>query len=170
MERFECWALLAALGAAFVFNRPPAKIYLGDAGALGLGFFLGALFLESLTDSAPSLAFVHLSAFVVPLFEVALLMVARGRRRLSPFQASPDHFALRLRHQGGWTSTRVLVVTGAVGAFFDLWCLLPVHRTFPPPGYLLLFGSASIAILAAAYCIRLAPSPAARIVRIPGSE
>lgn len=161
-NRIECWALLAALTVAFLFNRPPARIYLGDAGALALGFFLSSLYLTGTVNATPVAGLAHLSALVIPLFELALLVTARLHRGLSPFRGSPDHFALRLQHQAGWKTGQVLGATAAAGLVFDVLCFVPAGQLLGPMGVAL--AAASALLLAAAFlcCWRLAPqSPGA---------
>jgi UDP-GlcNAc:undecaprenyl-phosphate GlcNAc-1-phosphate transferase len=159
-NRIECWGLLAALAVAFPFNRPPARIYLGDAGALALGFFLASLYLTGTSSSARSVGLAHFVAFAIPLFEVALLTIARVRRGLSPFRGSPDHFALRLQDQTSWTPGRVLVATAAMGLFFDVWCFVPADRILGPIGVILAATSILLAVAAFLCCWRLAPRQA----------
>ena len=156
LNRIESWTLLATLIVGFWFNRPQARIYLGDAGALPLGFFIACLYLGGASNSAGPEALVHLGAFAVPLFEVALIVPARARRGLSPFRGSPDHFALRLQDQAGWSKGRVLTVTVAIGLFFDVWCFIPTDWILGPAAIL---GALSIGLGVAAYglCWRLSP-------------
>jgi UDP-GlcNAc:undecaprenyl-phosphate GlcNAc-1-phosphate transferase len=157
LNRIECWGLLAALAVAFLFNRPPARIYLGDAGALALGFFLVSLYLTGTSSSSRPAGLTHLFAFAIPLFELAFLTTARVYRGLSPFRGSPDHFALRLQDHAGWTPGMVLVATAAVGLFFDVWCFVPADRILQPTGIVLAAASVLLAVAASVCCWRLAP-------------
>ena len=164
LNRIECEVILGTLVAAFWFNRPPARIYLGDAGALPLGFLLASLFLVGFSGSSYTDGFAHLGAFAIPSFEVALIAPARIHAGLSPFLGSPDHFALRLHEQAGWSKERVLVTTVAVGLFFLVWCYVPSRIIRGPVGIVL--GIASIVVAVAAYriCWRLAPPERDRVV------
>lgn len=104
------------MAALFLFNRPPASIYSGDAGSLTIGYLLGYCWLdfarrEGVVASAPTLFLL-----AVPLGEVALLIAGRLPRGLSPFRPSPDHFFLRLRAQQGWSRPRILMATVGVAA------------------------------------------------------
>ena len=157
LERIECGGLIVALAVAFLFNRPRARIFFGDAGALPLGFFLASLYLTGAASSSPQVRLGHLFAFAIPLFEVAFLTTARISRGLSPFRGSPDHFALRLQDQAGWAPGRVLVTTAAVGFFFDVWCLVPADRIVRPAWVFLAATSILLAAAAFVYCWRLAP-------------
>ncbi|HIF23406.1 MAG TPA: hypothetical protein EYQ27_16230, partial [Gemmatimonadetes bacterium] len=87
---------LAATAAVFVgvavgfliFNFPPAKIFMGDAGALLLGFALAGLAIRlPAAGDAPLKEFaVAACVLAIPLFDTALVWVTRraARRPGSP--------------------------------------------------------------------------------------
>lgn len=118
--RTELPVALGALLALFAFNRPPARIYAGDAGSLTLGFLAGAWLIDAAGRATPLEGFAFVGLCAAPALELLLLIPARLRRGLSPFQGSPDHFALRLQDQLGWSRWRVLGVTFGFGAGFAL--------------------------------------------------
>ena len=117
--------ILAAsvLGAATGFlrwNFKPAKIFMGDGGAMFLGFLMATLGLKLRVENAS-----HLSAWLAPvlilgvaIFDTTLVTISRARRGLLPF-ATPgkDHAAHRLSNLG--LGHRGAVITlyllGAVG-------------------------------------------------------
>ncbi len=88
-----------------VFNFPPAKIFMGDAGSLVVGFFVAILTLR--TDyyhEAESgrwyAVFMPLIVMAVPLYDfisVTLLRVSQGK---SPFVGDTQHFSHRLKRRG----------------------------------------------------------------------
>ena len=87
--RPELIAMLAGLCALFFFNRPPARIYAGDAGSLTLGFLVGAWLLHA-ADHLPAPAGLSLVGLVAaPAIELPLLVVARLSRGLSPPAPGP---------------------------------------------------------------------------------
>ncbi|MGD0861188.1 MAG: MraY family glycosyltransferase [Candidatus Limnocylindrales bacterium] len=90
-----------------VHNRPPARVFMGDAGSLGLGFALagaGVLLIHdadvhpSVQATAAALA-VPLAAFV-QFGDVAMVSVTRIRRGVSPFTGGTDHTSHRLVRAG----------------------------------------------------------------------
>jgi UDP-GlcNAc:undecaprenyl-phosphate/decaprenyl-phosphate GlcNAc-1-phosphate transferase len=96
----------AVLGAATGFlrwNFKPAKIFMGDGGAMFLGFLMATLGLKLRLSEAS-----HLSAALVPLlilgvaiFDTTLVSISRTRRGLLPFAApGKDHVAHRLANLG----------------------------------------------------------------------
>jgi UDP-GlcNAc:undecaprenyl-phosphate/decaprenyl-phosphate GlcNAc-1-phosphate transferase len=96
----------AVMGAAAGFlrwNFKPAKIFMGDGGAMFLGFLMATLGLKLRLEHAN-----HLSSWLAPLlilgvaiFDTTLVSVSRSRRGLLPF-ATPgkDHTAHRLGNLG----------------------------------------------------------------------
>jgi len=113
----------AVLGAATGFlrwNFKPAKIFMGDGGAMFLGFLMATLGLKLRLEQAN-----HLSAWLapllilaVPIFDTGLVIVSRSRRGLLPFAApGKDHAAHRLANAGLGQRGAVLALyfVGAVG-------------------------------------------------------
>jgi UDP-GlcNAc:undecaprenyl-phosphate GlcNAc-1-phosphate transferase len=89
----------AGCAAGFLrHNFHPAKIYMGDAGSLFLGFLLAVLGLKlTLTDTpAPVALFVPLLVLGVPVFDTTLVTWQRLRHGRSPFQGGRDHASHRL--------------------------------------------------------------------------
>jgi UDP-GlcNAc:undecaprenyl-phosphate GlcNAc-1-phosphate transferase len=95
---FLCVALAGAALGFLRYNFHPARIYLGDAGSLFLGFMLAAL---SMNAGYTRLNLVAVIAPVlilgIPLFDLAFVVYVRWRKNIPVTQGSPDHFALRLR-------------------------------------------------------------------------
>lgn len=115
----ELALLLVGIATLFLFNRPQARVFAGDAGSLPIGFLVGAFAL-----SAEARADGHLSrlailgAFAVPALELAILIPARLMRGRSPFYPSTDHFSMRLHDRLGWNRWRILGATAVAGALF----------------------------------------------------
>ena len=87
-----------------VWNRPPASIFLGDAGSHLLGFLLAVAGILGFGEGAQSLGLraplIAIGIAVVPLFELVFLTLIRIEKGLAWWKGSPDHFALRLQGQG----------------------------------------------------------------------
>jgi len=110
-----CWGLFAqsassstylAVGGACLgflwWNRPPARIYLGDCGSQALGFLLGVAALDGFLY-LPGSGLRILTPILctgVPLYELLFLVVVRVRKGLPWWRGSPDHFSLRLQQAG----------------------------------------------------------------------
>ena len=96
----------ATLGAATGFlrwNFKPAKIFMGDGGAMFLGFLMAALALKLRLEQATSLASWLAPVMILgpTIFDTTLVTISRSRRGLLPF-ATPgkDHSAHRLANLG----------------------------------------------------------------------
>ena len=93
----------AGCAAGFLrHNFHPAKIYMGDAGSLFLGFLLAVLGLKlQLVDTPPVVAmFVPMLVLGVALFDTTLVTWQRLAHDRSPFQGGRDHASHRLVQVG----------------------------------------------------------------------
>jgi len=96
----------AILGAATGFlrwNFKPAKIFMGDGGAMFLGFLMATLGLKLRLENATALAgwLAPLLILGVTIFDTTLVTISRSRRGLLPFAApGKDHTAHRLANFG----------------------------------------------------------------------
>lgn len=96
----------AALGAALGFlrwNFNPAKIFMGDGGAMLLGFLMATLGLK-LRPAGVHFPLTWLAValiLAVPIFDTTLISISRSRRGLLPFTSpGKDHTAHRLSNLG----------------------------------------------------------------------
>jgi len=94
-----------------IWNRPPARIYMGDAGALFLGILIATLTLR--LDSNEELGmlgvFIPFLLLAIPVLDTTVAVTKRIHRRLSPFQGGRDHLSHRLMRLG--LSKRYAVLT-----------------------------------------------------------
>lgn len=123
-EQFLVAALAAAvLGACLGFlryNFKPAKIFMGDAGSLFLGFTLAILGLQlRFPENSPIVTWmVPIFILAVPIFDTTLVVFSRLRRKVSPNTAGKDHASHRLVGMGFSQREAVLILyllTGAAG-------------------------------------------------------
>ena len=117
------WGLIGAGAGFLVYNAPPARIFLGDAGSHLLGFALATLALQAL-QGVPT--FPHLVAVgllvAYPLFDVLFVIVDRliGRRRI--YVGGTDHTTHRLgRRLGPWGTLGVISVAVAGNVCLAIW-------------------------------------------------
>lgn len=91
-------AILAASCVGFLpFNTSPAKIFMGDSGALSLGFVLSTLSVMGLfkMDAVYSF-FTPFLIFALPLFDTLLSFIRRVLHKQNPFEADRKHIHHRL--------------------------------------------------------------------------
>ena len=101
---FVAGLCIALAGCALGFlwhNRPPAKIFMGDAGSLFMGFLLAALGLELRFDNIVRITFlVPVAVMAVPVLDALLVSFSRMRQGASPIKPGNDHISHRLVHIG----------------------------------------------------------------------
>lgn len=112
-----CMALvfIGTLLGFLLFNFPPAKIFMGDAGSLVVGFFVALLTLRTTyyhqAQSGPAYpVFIPLLVMAVPLYDfisVTLLRISQGK---SPFVGDTQHFSHRLKRHGLTDTQTVLTL------------------------------------------------------------
>lgn len=109
-------SFLGPLVAFLWYNKPPAGIYMGDAGSLFIGGFLSAVpFLFSWSEQSTIGYLVPIVVLVIPLLEITTLIVVRTYKGIPFYNASPDHFSIYLRKKG-WSKNKVLLYMASVAS------------------------------------------------------
>lgn len=119
-------AIFGAAAGFLRWNFKPAKIFMGDGGAMFLGFLMATLGLKlRLSDGN------HASGLLAPvlvlgatIFDTTLVTVSRSRRGLLPFAApGKDHAAHRLANLGLGQRGAVLTLylVGAMSGALAIW-------------------------------------------------
>jgi UDP-GlcNAc:undecaprenyl-phosphate/decaprenyl-phosphate GlcNAc-1-phosphate transferase len=125
-------AALAGACAGFLFhNWHPARIFLGDAGSLFVGFLVSSATVVLHRDNAALSGYTSL--FLITLVVTAdtvLVMVARRREGRPVLQGGRDHIAHRLRRLG-LTVRQVAVVIGGFAAMTCLTAVLVMFKIVP---------------------------------------
>jgi UDP-GlcNAc:undecaprenyl-phosphate GlcNAc-1-phosphate transferase len=120
--------LLVLLGSLLGFlwhNRPPARLFMGDAGAYLIGYLLAIATLTATfagQDTPRHAILAPLCVLAVPLYDVATVMAIRLREGRSPFVGDKSHFSHRLVELGMTKPQAVLTIylataTCGLGAF-----------------------------------------------------
>jgi len=145
----------ALVGAALGFlrwNFSPARMFMGDGGAMFLGFLVAALLLK-LRVSAASQTAAWLAVVLivgVPILDTTLVSVSRLGRRLIPFMSpGKDHTGHRLANCGLGTRGSVLLIYAA-GAGFGLLALVCVRLA---PGQVAPLGAVAALALVGAIAV-----------------
>ena len=115
------------------YNFYPARIFMGDAGSLYLGFLLGASAIESSVKSTTVVSLLFpLVALLLPLLDTGLAVVRRSRRGRHLFTADREHIHHRLLRLGLSHRQAVLSLHGLcllLAASAYLGSRLPNHLT-----------------------------------------
>jgi UDP-GlcNAc:undecaprenyl-phosphate GlcNAc-1-phosphate transferase len=146
----------AVLGAALgflIWNFNPAKIFMGDGGAMFLGFLMATLGLKIRPADGhfPAAWLVPVLILGVTIFDTTLVSISRSRRGFLPFTTpGKDHTAHRLSNLGLGQRGAVLVVYALGGILGGLAILIPhlsKHAAYALAGILAVAGLAAVALL-----------------------
>jgi UDP-GlcNAc:undecaprenyl-phosphate GlcNAc-1-phosphate transferase len=113
-----CVLLGACLGF-LVFNIAPARIFMGDAGSLVVGYMLAVVsilttYYESGGGRPPYALAIPLVILAVPLYDLASVVLIRIREGRNPLRGDQRHFSHRLVEHG--LSRRFAVLTVCLAA------------------------------------------------------
>ncbi|HYL07041.1 MAG TPA: phospho-N-acetylmuramoyl-pentapeptide-transferase [Candidatus Udaeobacter sp.] len=109
-EKAVAMTLCGGLAAFLVFNRYPARVFMGDTGSLAIGFAIAAMAVQQgvlLLLAIVGLVFVLETLSVI--IQVAYFKVSGGRR---VFTMTPIHYTF---HHEGWSENRIALTFWAAG-------------------------------------------------------
>lgn len=133
-------ALIGSIASFLIYNFPPARLYMGNAGSHFLGFLLAALAM-GMAHSPLERKVALLSPILIlgfPIFDTVFLVLVRLGKKKIPFQKSNDHLVLRFL-ASGYTKRKTLWVVTYWSAFFVL-CGIAVSRATNFWGMLIIIG------------------------------
>ena len=95
-------AIVCGSTLAFLYhNYHPAKIFMGDSGALALGFLLATLSLDGVLKTAAAITLVApLLVLAVPILDTSFVVLKRLKYRRPPWRADQNHFYHRFMRIG----------------------------------------------------------------------
>ena len=108
-----------ATAGFLIWNRPPAKIYMGDAGALFLGIIVAVLTIRlnpAIQPNWKSLS-IPLYLLAVPLLDTTVAVTSRISRGISPFTGGRDHLSHRLMRKGLHRRTAAISLWALAGVY-----------------------------------------------------
>jgi UDP-GlcNAc:undecaprenyl-phosphate GlcNAc-1-phosphate transferase len=85
-----------------IWNRAPARIYMGDAGALFLGLLIATLTVrfKPSTDNVVISFAIPVLLLAIPILDTTVAVFSRLRRKVSIFEGGKDHLSHRLVRAG----------------------------------------------------------------------
>ena len=131
-QLFVAVLLMIVFGALCGFlwhNRPPAKIFMGDAGSYLVGFLIAVAMLMATyagAEDRPHAVLAPLCAMAVPLYDMSTVLWIRIREGRSPFVGDRSHFSHRLVDLG-LTRTQAVLTIYLVTATCGLAAILLTH-------------------------------------------
>lgn len=137
-------ALSGALLGFLYWNRPPARLFMGDCGSLFIGALLGGASLAPIIHTR--IAFVSPAVLVglilvVPLFDTAFVLVLRRLAGRKASKGGTDHVSHRLVSLGfsERSAVRILYLLGLIGGL-TAWGLVRFSAVEPMLPLVALFG------------------------------
>ena len=101
-EKAVAMSLAGALVAFLLYNRYPARVFMGDTGSLALGYALAAMAIQQgFLILLPLLALVFVFETLSVIIQVAYFKASGGRR---VFKMAPIHYTF---HHEGWSENRI---------------------------------------------------------------
>lgn len=146
----------AMLGACLGFlrwNFNPARIFMGDSGALFIGFIMAMLAIKLEFPALPESQSWMIPVLIlgVPLFDATLVSLSRFRRRLNPLTSpGKDHTSHRLANLGLGQRGAVLVlytVAALLGGLAVFATRLPLRESYLLLAVVVLSGLAALLAL-----------------------
>jgi len=113
-------AMVGALLGFLPFNFAPARIFLGDTGALFIGYVLALLSLEGYRQLTLLTFVVPVFALAVPILDTTLSVIRRLRSRSPIFNADRSHMHHRMLESEGSARSAVLQVYILTAAFCSI--------------------------------------------------
>ena len=121
-EKAVAMTLCGGIGAFLVFNRYPARVFMGDTGALAIGFALAAMAIQQgLLLLLPIVGLVFVLETLSVIIQVAYFKATGGRRI---FTMTPIHYTF---HHEGWSENRIALTFWAAGVVSALIAVALVH-------------------------------------------
>jgi UDP-GlcNAc:undecaprenyl-phosphate GlcNAc-1-phosphate transferase len=143
-DRAVALAVVGALAGFLLYNRPPARIFLGDGGAYVLGTALALLAARSIEPDQVAASWAAVALLVaVPIADTAAALARRVRDRARVFGGDRGHLYDRLVGRG-WTTAATTVAFVALQAGF---AVLAVLVTNVDPGWAIALTAVGAAIV-----------------------
>ena len=117
--------ILAGSTLAFLtYNFNPAKIFMGDSGALFAGFLLATLSITGVMKGAALAIILPFVVLAVPIIDITYASLRRISKGKSPFVADAEHIHHKLLNAGFSQKKTVAILTsfaivaGAIASYF----------------------------------------------------
>lgn len=109
-EKAVAMTLSGALAAFLFFNRYPARIFMGDVGALAVGYALAAMAVQQgFLVLLPLVGLVFVLETLSVIISLSYFRLTHGRRI---FKGTPIHYTF---HHYGWSENRIALSFWSVG-------------------------------------------------------
>ena len=103
--------LAGSMLAFLTYNFNPAKIFMGDSGALFSGFMLATISITGVMKAATLAILLPFLVLAVPIMDITYSSVRRILKGQSPFVADAEHIHHKLLHAGFSQKKTVIILT-----------------------------------------------------------
>ena len=116
--------LAGSMLAFLTYNFNPAKIFMGDSGALFSGFLLATISITGVMKAATLAILLPFLVLAVPIMDITFSSLRRIAKGKSPFVADAEHIHHKLLHAGFSQKKTVMILTsvaiiaGAIASLF----------------------------------------------------
>lgn len=116
--------LAGSMLAFLTYNFNPAKIFMGDSGALFSGFLLATISITGVMKAATIAILLPFLVLAVPIMDITFSSLRRIAKGTSPFVADSEHIHHKLLHAGFSQKktvtilTSVAIIAGAIASLF----------------------------------------------------
>lgn len=118
-------ALSGALIGFLFYNRPPATIYLGDAGSMVIGLFVGVISIWGAVKGSALVSFAPMMVLTLPLFDSAVAILRRVLTGRGIFATDRGHLHHRLLDR--FSHRMMLLVVAVLCGISTTAAILSVH-------------------------------------------
>lgn len=105
--------LAGSMLAFLTYNFNPAKIFMGDSGALFSGFLLATISITGVMKAATFAIMLPFVVLAVPIIDITYSSLRRISKGKSPFVADAEHIHHKLLHAGFSQKKTVMILTSA---------------------------------------------------------
>ena len=116
--------LVGAVLAFLTFNFNPAKIFMGDSGALFCGFLLATLSVTGVMEGSSVGIIVPMFILAIPILDITFSSTRRILKGVSPFKADAEHIHHKLLHAGLSQNKTVITLVGIALCFGAIAAIL----------------------------------------------
>lgn len=125
------FSFIGSLFGFLYYNKPSAKIYLGDCGSLFIGAFLAYspfLVHKNITTFKDiNVAIITLIGLAIPILELCGLIIIRLYKKIPIYLGSPDHFSIYMQRKG-WSKFKILFLVSILYCTLFLFSVLYTYK------------------------------------------
>ena len=133
-------AVVGACLGFLPFNSNPAKIFMGDTGALFLGYTMAVISVSGVFKMHTVISFIiPISIFAMPIFDTAFAFIRRIAHGRSPFSADRGHLHHRLIDLG-FSQKQSVAILYAICAILGTSAIMFTEENFLRAGFIIVIG------------------------------